>query len=191
MKRLTMAAALILVALTAQAEGTSQFRVGAAAAFTDYKGDPSFPVIDSGLGVQFYAQAQLSKSFAVEFGYFNSGGFETDIKDAAPEITDGQTEIRLGGFNVAAVGYLPIFKESETDIDLFGKIGLFDYDVDLTTAHGASSVPSATGHETGFLIGAGFVLNISDNIGVRTSFDWYEIDNADLWSLGLGAEYRF
>lgn len=188
MKRLMMAAALFLVTLTAQAEGTSQFRVGAAAAFTDYEGDPSFPVEDSGLGVQFYAQAQLTKSFAVEFGYFNSGGFEQDI---APGESDGPVEIRLGGFNIAAVGYLPIFKESDTDIDLFGKIGLYDYDIDLTVTEGPSKVPGSLGHETGFLIGAGFVLNISDQLGIRTSFDWYEINNADLWSLGLGAEFRF
>ena len=68
MKRLTMAAALFLVAFAAQAQDETATgngcRVGAAAAFADYKGDPSFPIEDSGLGVQFYAQAQLSKSFA-------------------------------------------------------------------------------------------------------------------------------
>lgn len=188
MKRLTMAAALFLVALTAQAEGTGQFRVGAAAAFTDYSGDPSFPIEDSGLGVQFYAQAQLSQSFAVEVGYFNSGGFEQDI---APGESDGPVEIRFGGFNIAAVGYLPIFKESETDLDLFAKIGLYDYDVDITVAEGPSRIPGSLGHETGVLIGVGFVLNVSDTLGVRTSFDWYEMDNAELWSLGLGAEFHF
>jgi hypothetical protein len=191
MKRLTMAAALLLVALTAQAEGESQFRVGAAAAFTDYKGDSSFPIEDSGLGAIFYAQARLSKMFAVEIGYFNSGGFKQDLKDAAPEITDGPAEIRMGGFNISAIGYLPVFQESETDIDLFAKVGLYDYDVDLSTANGASTVPTALGHDTGVLVGAGFVLNVSDSVGIRTSFDWVNMDNADLWALGLGAEFRF
>ena len=69
MKRFMMAAALLLVALTANAEDTTQFRVGAAAAFTDYKGDPSYPVEDSSLGVQFYGQIALSKTFAVEVGF--------------------------------------------------------------------------------------------------------------------------
>ncbi len=35
------------------------------------------------------------------------------------------------------------------------------------------------------------MLNVSDNIGIRAAFDWYDVNNADLWALGLGAEYQF
>lgn len=192
MKRLTMLVALILVASAAQAqdEGSSgnRFRVGAAAAFADYKGDPSFPIEDSGLGVEFYAQVNLTKSFAAEVGYFNSGGFEQDLD---PGETDGLTEVRLGGFNVSALWYLPLFQDSDTDLDLFLKAGLYDYDIDITSVVGNSKIPSSLGHSTGVLAGGGFVLNISENIGIRAVFDWYDIDNADLWALGLGAEYQF
>lgn len=192
MKRLTMAAALFLVAFAAQAQDETadgnRFRVGAAAAFADYQGDPSFPIEDTGLGIQFYAQAQLSKSFAAEVGYFNSGGFEQDLD---PGESDGPVEVRLGGFNVSALWYLPVFQESDTDIDLFLRAGLYDYDIDITVVEGNSKIPGSLGHSTGFFGGAGFVLNISENIGIRAVFDWYDIDNADLWSLGLGAEYSF
>lgn len=192
MKRLTIAAALCLAAFAAQAqeEAASEtgFRVGAAAVFTDYKGDPSFPIEDSGLGVDFYAQANLSRSFAVELGYFNSGGFEQDLD---PGSTEGPVEIRFGGFDVAALWYLPLFRDSDTDIDLFLKAGLYDFDIDITVVEGNSTVPGSLGHSTGVLFGGGFVLNVSENVGVRAVFDWYDIDNAELWGLGLGLEYQF
>lgn len=193
MKRFTMAAALFLMAFAAHAQDAeadkgTRFRVGAAAAFTDYKGDPSFPIEDSSLGIQFYAQAQLNSWFGVEMGYLNSGGFEQDLD---PGQSDGPVEIRFGGFNVAAIGYLPVFKDSDTNIDLFLKAGLYDFDIDITTVEGNSKIPGSLGHSTGGLIGAGFVLNISENIGIRAAFDWYDIDNAELWALGLGAEYQF
>lgn len=192
MKRLTIAATLFLVAFAAHAQDSAakqtRFRIGAAAAFTDYQGDPSFPIEDSGLGIDLYAQAQLGKAIAFELGYFNSGGFEQDLD---PGESDGPVEIRFGGFDLAAMWYLPLFEQSDTDIDLFLKAGLYDFDIDITTVEGNSKVPGSLGHTTGVLLGGGFVLNVSDNIGIRAAFDWYDVDNADLWALSLGAEYQF
>lgn len=190
MKRLITVAVLALVAHSAQAQEAadpaSRFRVGAAAAFSDYKGDPSFPIEDSGLGVDFYAQARLGDAFAVELGYFNSGGLEQDLD---PGESDGVVELRFGGFDLAALWYLPILQE--TDVDVFVKAGLYDFDIDIDQVVGNSNLPGSLGHATGVLAGAGFVLNVSDDIGVRAVFDWYDVDNADLWALSLGAEYRF
>jgi len=192
MKRLSMAAALFLIASMVHAEDAaeaeSRFRVGAAAAFSDYKGDPSFPIEDNGLGVQIYAQALLNSWLAAEIGYFNSGGFERDID---PGQSDGPVETRLGGFNISALAYLPLFQDAEADIDIFVRVGLYDYDIDLTTVVGNSKVPGSLGHSTGVLGGAGFVFNISEDFGIRAVFDWYDINNADLWSVGLGLEYKF
>ena len=192
MKRFMFAAVLVLVACAAHAQepaaGGARFRVGAAAAFTDYKGDPSFPIEDSSLGVDFYAQAQLNDAIAFELGYFNSGGFEQDLE---PGESDGPVEIRFGGFDLAAMWYLPVFRNTDTDIDLFLKAGLYDFDIDITTVEGNSKVPGSLGHTTGVLLGGGLVLNISDNIGIRAVFDWYDVNNAELWALGLGAEYQF
>ena len=199
MKRLSMAAVLFLTAFAGQAQDESAdsgagFRVGAAAAFSDYSGDPSFPIEDSGLGVQIYAQAQLNKWFATEVGYYNSGGFKSDIVNPLTRPATGElesVELRLSGFNISAIGYLPIFQNSDTDIDLFLKAGLYDYDIDITQTVSNSKLKTSLGHSTGFLVGGGAVLNVSENIGIRASVDWYDIDNADLWALGLGAEFQF
>jgi opacity protein-like surface antigen len=183
MKRITMAAALVLMTFAASAEDGMQFSVGAAASFSDYKGDSSFPVNDSGVGLQLYGGVKLNKWFGIEGGYYNSGTFETDLD---PSADDGNVELAFSGFNISAVGYVPI-----GDIELFGKVGALDYDIDMNTLVGLTWVNGSLGHATGLLLGAGAIVNVSDNIGIRTVFDWYDIDNADLWSLSLGVDYRF
>ena len=197
MKRLSMAAVLFLTAFAGQAQDESAdsgagFRVGAAAAFSDYSGDPSFPIEDSALGVQIYAQAQLNSWFAMEAGYYNSGGFEQSINNPLSSGSELEpVELRFSGFNLSAIGYLPFFQGGETDLDIFGKIGLYDYDIDITQVVSNSKFKTSLGHSTGFLLGGGIVLNVSDNIGIRATIDWYDIDNADLWAMGIGAEFQF
>jgi opacity protein-like surface antigen len=199
MKRLSMAAVLFLIAFAGHAQDESTdsgagFRVGAAAAFSDYSGDESFPIEDSGLGLQLYAQAQLNKWFAMEVGYYNSGGFEQSIVNPLTRPSTGElepVELSFSGFNISAIGYLPLFQKSDTDIDLFLKAGVYDYDIDITQTVSNSKLKTSLGHSTGFLVGGGIVLNVSENIGIRASLDWYDIDNADLWAMGIGAEFQF
>lgn len=189
MKRITMAAALVLMAFAANAqsgaedENGMQFRVGIAAAFSDYDGDSSFPVTDSGVGLQLYADAQLNKWFGVEAGYYNSGGFSSDLD---PSADDGNVELTFSGFNLSAVGFIPI-----GEIDLFGKLGMFDYDISINAQEGSTKIPGSLGHATGLAVGAGAIINVGERIGIRTVFDWYDIDNADLWALSMGVDFRF
>ena len=83
-----------------------------------------------------------------------------------------------------------MFQDAEADIDIFVRVGMYDYDIDLETVVGNSKVPGSLGHSTGVFGGAGFVFNISEEFGIRAVFDWYDINNADLWSVGLGLEYK-
>ena len=77
------------------------------------------------------------------------------------------------------------------DIDLVGKIGMYDYDIDIDTLEGGSTIQGSLGHATGLLLSAGAIVNVSETIGIRTVFDWYDLDNADLWAVSLGVDYRF
>lgn len=190
MKRIITAAVLMLVTCAAYAEGETKFAVGIAAAFSDYKGDSSFPVDDSGLGMQLYGQVRPNSWLGVEVGYYNSGDFDSDFV-GVPGFDDGSYTMSLRGFNFSALGYLPIFNNSDSGLELYIKAGLYDYDIDLVAPVGNSSRPSSLGHETGIYGGAGIIMNVSENIGVRTEGIWYDIDNADLWSLNLGIEIGF
>jgi OOP family OmpA-OmpF porin len=189
MKRITMAAVLLLVALTANAqdEDAKNMRIGVAAAFSDYKGDSSFPVDDSGVGLQLYAQYQLNSWFAVEGGYYNSGDFETDLD---PNGTDGNAQLGFSGFTLSAIGYLPIGSD-DSDIDLYAKLGAFDFDIDLALSENGSKIPGSLGHTTGAVVGAGAIINVSDSLGIRAGFDWFDVNNADLWALSMGIDFRF
>ncbi len=187
MKRIILAAALMLFACAAYAEDEPKFVAGIAAAFSDYNGDASYPVSDSGLGMHFYAQARANSWFALEGGYFSSGDFSTDIDPG----NNGTVDISLSGFNVAAVGFIPIFPNAENDMDFYGKLGLYDFDVDRTVQDGNSQVPGSLGHSTGLYAGAGIVLNIGSNIGIRTEALYYDVDNADLWTLNMGIQIGF
>ena len=190
MKRMIMAAAMMLVACAAYAQDEEfkpTFKVGVGAVFSDYEGDPSFPVSDSSLGMQFYAQARANSWFGIEAGYYNSGTFKQDIDPN----NDGLVELSLSGFNIAAVGFMPIFPEAEYGLELYGKVGLYDYDIDITAQVGNSTVPGSLGHSTGLYGGGGIVLYVTESIGIRTDLNIYDIDNADLWSMNLGIEIGF
>ena len=190
MKRIIMAAALMLVTCASYAEGETKFVAGVAAAFSDYKGDPSFPVNDSGLGLQLYGQVRPNSWFGLEVGYYNSGDFSSDFVNV-PGFDDGGYDMSLSGFNISALGYLPIFGDSESGLELYGKLGLYDYDINLTVPVGNSQLPGSLGHETSFYGGAGIIMNVSENMGIRTEAVYYDIDNADLWSLNMGIEIEF
>ena len=196
MKRIIMAAALILIAFAASAqEDHPKFRAGILANFSDYEGDASFPVSDSDIGLQLYAQGQVNSHFAVEIGYFNSGSFDTDLSPNTPaaqcEVQDFcDTELSLSGFSLSAVGYLPIGGD-DNNIDLFGKIGGYDFDIDISQTISGSTVPGSLGHSTGFVLGAGAIFNVANNFGVRVGADYFDIEDADMWSLTMGLEYRY
>ena len=68
---------------------------------------------------------------------------------------------------------------------------MFDYDVDMTALVGSTQLPGSLGHATGLLLGAGAIVNVGERVGIRTVFDWYDIDNAELWALSLGVDFRF
>lgn len=195
MKRIIMAAALILIVFAANAEDHPRFRAGVMANFSDYTGDASFPVEDSGLGLQLYAQGQVSEHFAVELGYFNSGGLDTDLSPNTPasqcQVQDFcATELSLSGFSISAVGYLPIGGE-DSEIDLFAKVGGYEFDIDITQTISGSRVPGSLGHSTGFTVGIGAIFGLGENFGFRAGADYFDIENADLWSLSMGLEYHF
>jgi opacity protein-like surface antigen len=195
MKRTIMAATLILIAFAASAEDDPRFRAGILANFSDYTGDSSFPVEDSALGLQLYAQGQVSENFAVELGYFNSGGLETNLSPNTPpsqcQIQDFcATELSLSGFSLSAVGYLPI-GDDDSNLDLFAKLGGYDFDIDITQTISGSRVPGSLGHSTGWTAGIGAVFGMGESFGIRAGVDYFDIDDADLWSLSMGLEFHF
>lgn len=188
MKQFAIAAALVLFASTGYAGGHEQagnaasdsgWRIYAGAAFSDYDGDTT-GVDDSTVGLKLGAQYRFNSWFGLEGAYTNSGDFEQDITANTP---GGNTEISFRGLSVWGIGYLPLVE----DIDVYGKIGYFDFDTDLAT----DGFISQSAHTDGLALGVGATINIDDNLGIKADFDWYDAEEADLWAVILGLEYRF
>ena len=184
MKRIAIAAALCLATFAASATEDGQWRVGVAAAFTDFDGDASFPLEDSTTGLQIAAQYQFNSWLGAEAAYHNLGDFKSEVNNS------GQRKISFTGLSFSVLGYVPLPEEASDKVDLFAKLGYFDLDVDVT-ADFTGGLKSAAGHDTGLVVGLGVSVEISEDFGVRSGFDWYDVDNADLWSVVLGVEYRF
>lgn len=188
MKPFAMAAIFLMVAFSAQGADDGGWRIGAHAAFSDFEGDPTFPVDDSTVGFKLTGQYKFTSWLGLEGAYFNSADFEEDLD---PGSSTGEVELSLKGFSIAGVGYIPIPSE---EIEIFVKLGYYDFDVDLTGSDligPGSDVTVSLGHDDGLTAGAGAAISIAEDFAIRADFDWYDIENSDMWSVGLGVEYRF
>jgi len=180
MKRIAIAAASLLVASSAFADDGGQWRIAAGAAFSDYDGDTT-KVDDSTVGLRFTAEYQFNSWYALEAGYLNTGDFEEDL---TPGSSSNIAEVSFRGLTLSNVFYVPLGGD---EIDVYGKLGYFDFDADLSN----NQTLISSGHDDGISLGAGATILISEDFGVSAEMDWYDTEDADLWAVVLGLEYRF
>jgi len=162
--------------------GTSDpgWRVGASVLFSEYSLDNN-TIDDSSMGFKGYAQYRFGDYFGIEGGFLTSGEFEEDTNPAAP---GGKATVTATGFSLDLIGYLPLRTEN---FQLFGKAGYYNIDQDLEIDGGNGTTRSADGLTGG--IGAEF--GVSENLAIRLEGDWYDLDSAEFWTVGLGVNYQF
>ncbi len=180
MKRV-LALALLLALSTVYADDeVSGWRVGAGVAFSDLSSDDNV-FDDADAGVSLSVAYRINEWVGLEGAYLNTSDFDANLPN---NNVPSEASVSYSGFSGAVLGYLPI---PEDEIDVYLKLGLFDFDGDLSTNAGVND----SGHADGALVGAGGILHVSDNFGVKAEYNWYDIDDADLWSVILGLEYMF
>ncbi len=182
MKPIVFAATVMaLVAFSAQADDeAAKWRVGGGAAFNDFEDDDSI-IDDNQVGFALFAQYQFNKWIGIEGGYLNTGDLEGRIGTG---VDREKFDLSFRGFNIAGVVYAPLGQE---DIDVYAKLGFFDFDVDLSS----NGAIDSSGHQDGAMAGAGAVVQIADQWGIRAEFDWFDTDNSDFWNAVIGIEYQF
>lgn len=148
---------------------------------------------DRSTGFKLYGGYQLHRNFALEGGYFDLGRFGYTANTIPTGTLDGT--IKLRGFNLDAVGILPI-----TDrFSALGRVGLnYAQARDSFTGTGAVGVTNPNPRESGtnYKLGVGLQYAFTESLGVRAEAERYRINDAvgnkghvDLFSVGL--VYRF
>ena len=183
MKRIVFATmAMALVAFNAQADDADNgmWRVGGGAAFSDFEDDTG-AIDDNQVGFALFAQYQFNNWIGVEGGYLNTGDFEGRQGSGSSQ---QKFDLSFRGFTIAGVLHAPIGGD---DIDLYGKVGFFDFDADLSS----SGQIDSSGHQDGAMAGAGAAISIAENWGIRAEFDVFDTEDSDFWTAIIGFEYQF
>lgn len=148
---------------------------------------------DRSTGFKLYGGYQLHRNFALEGGYFDLGKFGYTANTIPTGTLDGN--IKLKGFNLDAVGILPI-----TDrFSALGRVGLnYAKASDSFTGTGAVNVtnPNPSKSGTNYKLGVGLQYAFTEALGMRAEVERYRVNDAvgnkghvDLFSVGL--VYRF
>jgi opacity protein-like surface antigen len=180
---------LALVSWSAQAEqGDSRWRAGVQATFGTFEGDdvPAAElgdkfINDNAVGYKIYSQYQVNNWLALEGAYHHSGSYEDR---STSEALPGKLELSFSGFSAQALLFAPT---SFDDFKFYVKGGIYDLDDDLVVNGSTNSTSS----ESGLVLGAGVVFELSDSIGFRAEYERMDPDVGTLSSINLGIEYSF
>lgn len=141
----------------------------------DFEGDD--------VGYKLLAGFRVVDWFGVEASWNDFG-----TPDDAAEVGNVpiETEFETDGFDLTAVGLLPIGES----FDLFAKAGYFIWDLE-GTANNGGVVESVENDGEDFTYGVGGQWN-PGNFGLRAEYQVYDIEGLDdVWFLSLGALFRF
>jgi len=182
MKQIAMAAMLLLIACGANADDeAAEWRFGGTIAYSDYDRNDGF-VNDTGTGFKIFQQYRFNSWIGVEGAFYDSPEFKGDF---TPNVAGGESETTFQGFTLAGIAYLP--SPADT-IDFFLKGGYYYF---FNTELKVDGIKTDSYTEDGLTLGAGTAFQVTDNVGLRVELDWYDVSGADLWTVGIGAEYRF
>lgn len=190
MKRTAVLGLLALASLAAQAaESALEPRIGAAAAFGRFEGEENPAgtlgnkfIDDDAVGFKIYGQYPLNDWFAIEGAYHYTNNFKDKQKSSS--LPPGQLKLSFDGWSAQGLVYIPTTIE---DFQAYLKAGYYDFSDELVL--NGSNISNSS--ERGLVAGAGMLLKIAENLGVRLDFDWFDADVGDLSSVNIGLEYFF
>ena len=141
------------------------------------------------IGYKAFGGYKFTPNFALEGGYFDLGKFSYSATTSPAGTSNGST--KLSGFNVDAVGILPLTDK----FSAFGRIGAqYAKAKDSFSGNGAASFANSSPSKgaANYKLGAGVQYDFTDNVGLRTEWERYRINDAvgnrgdiDMLSVGL------
>jgi OOP family OmpA-OmpF porin len=177
-----LAALALTASMAARADVEPGFYLGAGVGTTKID-DDSFDGInfdDSDTGFKVFGGYSFNQNFAVEASYF-------DLGEASGNFEDVSFDVGVSGFNVSAVGVLPL-----TDMfSLFGKLGYAFYDLDAHATIVGVGSGSASDSQSDLAYGVGASLGFAERWEARVEFEAINVDNGDANMISVGGLYRF
>jgi OOP family OmpA-OmpF porin len=149
---------------------------------------------DKGNAFKLFGGYQFNKNFAVEGGYFNLGQFGYTATTVPAGTLNGN--IKLQGFNIDAVGMLPLADK----FSVFGRLGLqYAQAKDNFSSSGVVATPTdpnPSKSAANYKYGAGLQYDFNESLGMRLEAERYRVNDAigndgDINMYSVGLVYRF
>ncbi|WP_191600881.1 outer membrane beta-barrel protein [Marinomonas algicola] len=166
-KKLVIASSLIAFATVASADSYLRASIGQ----TDYE---NWGFEDTSYGVTI--ADKYNDYVGVELSYYDLGSLERRVSSTVQTFD-------VEGFNLAVVGFIPL----NSQLDLFGKLGVFNWDSSLND--GAGSSIRKDGHDVSAGIGA--VYRVGEYIGLALEYQRFELDSLSADTISLGLNIKF
>jgi hypothetical protein len=132
------------------------------------------------MSYKIFAGLRFLTFLGVEGSYRDFGQPEDDVA-----ALDGTVTADLTGYDVAAVGYLPL-----GIADIFAKAGMAAWDADLSLDAGSGTASVSDDGEDPFY-GLGFQLRFK-SFAVRAEVEYFDVEGAEaLYMYSLGGSYTF
>jgi hypothetical protein len=136
-----------------------------------------FDIDDDDFGWKGYVGYQFVPWLAVEGGYVDFG----EVEDATTNFT---VRSELDGWDAFVVGKIPI-----AFVDLFGKVGIISYDLDVDLDPDVGDNISSSDEDIAYGVGAAFNFG---KLAIRAEAERFDVsDIDDLYLLSVGATLTF
>jgi OOP family OmpA-OmpF porin len=132
---------------------------------------------DTDTAFKIFGGYQVNPNLAIEVAYLDLGEAKANGTDTV--LGDTTLTIAISGFNLAAVGSIPVAERFE----LLGKAGFFIWDLDARVTSSTLGSGSLSESGTAFMFGLGGLVKANDRVGVRLEWERF-VDVGDEDSTG-------
>lgn len=147
---------------------------------------------DTDTGWKIYGGYQFNPNGAIEFGYVDLGKAKISGTDSFLGATSASWETT--GLTAALVGSMPVGQ----NVGLIGKLGLFNWDLDLNVSSSVFGSGSESASGTDLTFGLGLKVDLSKMTGIRVEWERFKDvgDNnttgqSDVDLLSVGFVFKF
>lgn len=128
---------------------------------------------DSDTGFKVFGGMNINETFSLEVSY-------VDLGEVAVSAGSYKGAIEVDAVSIDGIASIPV----NDKFDVFGKLGVTNWAWDYNENY--QLIGEGSDHGLGFKAGAGFKVDLQDNVGLRVELEYYDIDGDDALFLSGG-----